>query len=53
MKLKSPVSRPYEGYMKKKVWLPIIIVIILLALSGGGVYALLYRPVEDAFARPV
>lgn len=50
MKLKSPVSRPYEGYMKKKVWLPIIIVIILLALSGGGVYALLYRPVEDAFA---
>ena len=36
--------------MKKKVWLPIIIVILLLALAGGGVYAFLYRPVEETFA---
>ena len=34
--------------MKKKLWLPIIAMVVLLAL-GGGVYAFLYRPVDDAF----
>ena len=36
--------------MKKKVWLLIVIIFVLLALAGGGVYAFLYRPVEDAYA---
>ena len=35
--------------MKKRIWLPIII-IFLLALAAGGVYVFLYRPVEDAYA---
>ena len=36
--------------MKKKVWLLIILLIALLALAGGGVYAFLYQPMENAFA---
>ena len=36
--------------MKKKVWLLIVIIFVLLALAGGGVYAFLYRPMEDAYA---
>ena len=31
----------------KKLWLPIVVV--LLALVAGGVYALLYRPVAEAY----
>ena len=42
--------RHNEVYMKKKVWLPIILLIALLALAGGGVYAFLYQPMENAFA---
>ena len=36
--------------MKKKLWLPIVAIVVLLALAGGGVYAFLYRPVEETFA---
>lgn len=36
--------------MKKKVWLPIVILAALLILAGIGVYTLLYRPAEDIYA---
>ena len=36
--------------MKKKLWLLIVALLVLLALIGGGVYAFLYRPVERTFA---
>ena len=36
--------------MRKKIWVPIIVIIVLAALAAGGVYAFLYRPVERAFA---
>lgn len=36
--------------MKKKLWVTILAVLVLLALAAGGVYAFLYRPVEETFA---
>ena len=34
----------------KKLWLVIVALVVLLALAAGGVYALVYRPMEEAYA---
>ena len=37
----------------KKLWLTITIIIVLLALAAGGIYAILYRPAEETYAAAI
>ena len=37
----------------KKLWLTITIIIVLLALAAGGIYAILYRPAEEIYAAAI